>query len=72
MQGGGEQLGALARIAEVWRDTVTARGGGACPAEGESLSLTPARHGTDGFFVAVMQRQTEPDPEPEKPAEAAP
>lgn len=26
------------------------------PCEGEMLSLTPARHGTDGFFTAVMER----------------
>jgi 16S rRNA (cytosine967-C5)-methyltransferase len=55
-------------MAEIWRDTVAARGGGACPADGASLSLTPARHGTDGFFVAAMLRQ----PEPEKPEGAAP
>lgn len=30
---------------------------GACPADGESLLLTPARHGTDGFFVAVLERR---------------
>lgn len=32
-------------------------------AEGSFLSLTPARHDTDGFFAAVMQR-TEPAPPP--------
>ncbi|HTW68354.1 MAG TPA: RsmB/NOP family class I SAM-dependent RNA methyltransferase [Acetobacteraceae bacterium] len=26
------------------------------PCEGEFLSLTPARHGTDGFFAAVLER----------------
>jgi 16S rRNA (cytosine967-C5)-methyltransferase len=26
------------------------------PCAGETLSLTPARHGTDGFFTAVMER----------------
>lgn len=26
-------------------------------AEGDYLSLTPARHGTDGFFAAVLQRE---------------
>ena len=29
---------------------------GPCPAEGHELLLTPARHGTDGFFVAVLER----------------
>jgi 16S rRNA (cytosine967-C5)-methyltransferase len=27
------------------------------------LSLTPARHDTDGFFAAVMQRDTAPSSE---------
>jgi 16S rRNA (cytosine967-C5)-methyltransferase len=26
------------------------------PNSGDFLSLTPARHGTDGFFTAVMER----------------
>jgi 16S rRNA (cytosine967-C5)-methyltransferase len=43
----------LVPIAPVWRATV----GGACPAKGTTLRLTPARHGTDGFFVAVMERK---------------
>jgi 16S rRNA (cytosine967-C5)-methyltransferase len=29
---------------------------GACPAEGHELLLTPARHGTDGFYLAVLER----------------
>jgi 16S rRNA (cytosine967-C5)-methyltransferase len=28
------------------------------PCEGNFLSLTPARHGTDGFFAAVLERKT--------------
>ena len=28
-----------------------------CPAQGDTLSLTPARNHTDGFFVAVMERK---------------
>jgi 16S rRNA (cytosine967-C5)-methyltransferase len=39
----------LLPLARVWPP------GGAAP-EGEMLSLTPARHGTDGFFAAVMER----------------
>ena len=42
----------LLPIAGVWREAV----GGDCPAEGDMLRLTPARHGTDGFFVAVLQK----------------
>ena len=42
----------LLPIAGVWAETI----GGAPPAQGDMLRLTPARHGTDGFFVAVMER----------------
>ena len=38
--------------ARAWAETV----GGACPA-GDYLRLTPARHGTDGFFVALFERK---------------
>ena len=31
--------------------------GGAPPCAGEMLSLTPAQHGTDGFFAAVLERR---------------
>jgi 16S rRNA (cytosine967-C5)-methyltransferase len=40
-------------VAEVWPDTV---GGTAPAADGPYLRLTPARHGTDGFFVAILER----------------
>jgi 16S rRNA (cytosine967-C5)-methyltransferase len=43
----------LVPIAEVWREAV----GEDCPTRDPMLRLSPARHGTDGFFVAVMQRQ---------------
>ena len=39
-------------IAAVWAEAV----GGDCPARGEMLRLSPARHGTDGFFVAIVAR----------------
>jgi 16S rRNA (cytosine967-C5)-methyltransferase len=44
----------LLPIGQVWQETI----GGAPPAAGDMLRLTPARHGTDGFFVAVMGRAT--------------
>jgi 16S rRNA (cytosine967-C5)-methyltransferase len=31
--------------------------GVACPVGGEALALSPARHGTDGFFAAVLERR---------------
>ena len=43
-------------IREVWRETVEALGGGPCPADGDALRLAPDLHGTDGFFVAVLER----------------
>lgn len=43
-------------VADVWAETVTARGGPACPADGPYLRLSTHRHGTDGFFVAVLER----------------
>lgn len=39
-------------IADIWPSAV----GGACPLPGDVLRLNPRDHGTDGFFVAVMER----------------
>ncbi|WP_368744424.1 RsmB/NOP family class I SAM-dependent RNA methyltransferase [Desertibaculum subflavum] len=39
-------------IGEIWAATLKAP----CPAEGDMLTLTPARHGTGGFFIAVLER----------------
>ena len=47
-------------IAAVWAETITARGGPACPANGPYLRLSPHRDGTDGFFVAVLERAYSP------------
>ncbi len=43
----------LLPIRSIWAETLE----GDCPARGETLRLTPARNGTDGFFVAVMERR---------------
>jgi len=40
-------------VAQVWRETI----GGAAPGGERYLRLTPARHGTDGFFVAIFERK---------------
>jgi 16S rRNA (cytosine967-C5)-methyltransferase len=50
---------ALLPIGEIWRATI----GSEPPAAGDMLRLTPARHGTDGFFVAVLQRAAAPEKE---------
>jgi 16S rRNA (cytosine967-C5)-methyltransferase len=42
----------LLPVGPVWRAVM----GTAPPAEGEMLRLTPGRHGTDGFFVALIER----------------
>ena len=47
-------------VEQVWADAI----GGPCPGAGASLSLTPAQHGTDGFFIAVMERAKPPAAEP--------
>jgi 16S rRNA (cytosine967-C5)-methyltransferase len=49
----------LVPIRDIWADTV----GGECPARNDTLRLTPSRHGTDGFFVAVMERKPVPKKE---------
>ncbi len=47
-------------VTAVWGDAV----GGECPSPGPYLHLTPARHGTDGFFAAVLERRTSESAEP--------
>lgn len=44
-------------VAGVWADAV---GDTPCPATGPYLTLSPHREGTDGFFVAVLERQVQP------------
>jgi len=43
----------LVPIGEVWESVI----GGKCPGGEKTLRLTPARHGTDGFFVAILERR---------------
>jgi 16S rRNA (cytosine967-C5)-methyltransferase len=63
---------ALLPIGDIWRATV----GSEPPAPGDMLRLTPARHGTDGFFVAVLARaakknEDEPPDDREEDGEAS-
>jgi 16S rRNA (cytosine967-C5)-methyltransferase len=46
----------LVPLAEAWSGVVP--GASPVPCEGPFLSLTPARHGTDGFFAAVLRRSS--------------
>jgi len=39
-------------VSRAWEETI----GGASPAGEGYLRLTPARHGTDGFFIAIFER----------------
>jgi 16S rRNA (cytosine967-C5)-methyltransferase len=39
-------------VARAWAEAI----GGDCPGGEQYLRLTPARHGTDGFFVAIFER----------------
>lgn len=41
-------------VADVWAATI----GGTAPSQEPSLRLSPAQHGTDGFFVAVLERRS--------------
>ncbi len=47
-------------VAAVWAETVAAAGGSGCPTEERYLRLSPHVHGTDGFFVAVLERAWAP------------
>ena len=50
---------ALYPVARAWAETI----GGHSPGGDDYLRLTPARHGTDGFFVAQFERAS-PHPTP--------
>jgi 16S rRNA (cytosine967-C5)-methyltransferase len=41
-------------IAKAWEETID----GDYPGGSDFLRLTPARHGTDGFFIAIFERRT--------------
>lgn len=43
----------LRAVEEIWPAVLS----GDCPAQAETLVLTPWRTGTDGFFVAIMERR---------------
>lgn len=45
-------------IGDIWANTID----GTCPVVGPYLELTPARHGTDGFFAAVLERNDKMEP----------
>jgi 16S rRNA (cytosine967-C5)-methyltransferase len=44
---------ALLPATRAWEEAI----GGECPAGEDYLRLTPARHGTDGFFLAIFERR---------------
>ncbi len=46
---------ALLSVADIWAETLPGR----CPVAGPYLRLSPATTGTDGFFIAVLQRRHE-------------
>jgi 16S rRNA (cytosine967-C5)-methyltransferase len=47
---------ALLPVGQVWAETLE----GPCPTEDAMLQLTPGRHGTDGFFLAILERRGAP------------
>ncbi|MCH8037418.1 MAG: hypothetical protein IIC53_09855, partial [Proteobacteria bacterium] len=44
----------------VWAETMIPAAPGPSPFLGPYLLLTPARHGTDGFFAAILERRKKP------------
>lgn len=44
-------------VADVWRKTLPGQPPASADGRSDSLLLTPARHGTDGFFIAVLEKQ---------------
>jgi 16S rRNA (cytosine967-C5)-methyltransferase len=49
---------AIVPAATVWAETLAAKGGPPTPpVDGTYLFLTPARHGCDGFFAAVLEHR---------------
>jgi 16S rRNA (cytosine967-C5)-methyltransferase len=50
-------------VARAWGETI----GGLSPGGANCMRLTPAQHGTDGFFVAIFERRA-PDPSPDDPS----
>jgi 16S rRNA (cytosine967-C5)-methyltransferase len=46
----------LVPMPQAWAETLATP----CPAEADYLRLTPAQHGTDGFFVAIFERKAAP------------
>jgi 16S rRNA (cytosine967-C5)-methyltransferase len=56
---------AILPVADVWRDAMAMQPGAApCPSNDNFLRLTPAQQGTDGFFVAILQRNAAAKPAP--------
>ncbi len=43
-------------LAQAWEEALST----SCPLSGNRLALTPLRHGTDGFFAAVLARRGRP------------
>jgi 16S rRNA (cytosine967-C5)-methyltransferase len=46
----------LVPYADVWRDVMPGEAPASADGRTGSLLLTPARHGTDGFFIAILAR----------------
>ena len=51
-------------VGDVWSGSVAARSGVRLPTSGDTLRLDPGNHGTDGFFVAVLERTGESGADP--------
>lgn len=46
----------LLPLPQVWQESLAPLGAGPCPDSGDMMALSPAKHGTDGFFCAILER----------------
>jgi 16S rRNA (cytosine967-C5)-methyltransferase len=49
---------AIVPYAEAWRARFGSEAPVSADGNAETLQLTPLRHGTDGFFIALMRKRT--------------
>jgi 16S rRNA (cytosine967-C5)-methyltransferase len=61
----GHEKFSLLPVSRVWAEGI----GSECPTSDDMLRLTPARHGTDGFFVAILERAALPPTAPAREKE---
>jgi len=46
----------LRPLADIWSESLSSLGAPACPSDTSFMALSPAQHGTDGFFCAILEK----------------